>query len=429
MLGLMPMDRETVAHVPASPARPRKIWMFRLVAVGLGCVVACVFLETAVRMSLAVRPDDLEALRRFEHAKRTSRELKMIHFVRLSPDPRMIYEMVPNIEGTFHGAPLRTNSAGFADRERIRIKPAGTYRLAVIGDSIAFGWGVAPEDRYSDVLEKFLNDTTSATRYEVLNFGVPGYNTVMEAALLESRALAYEPDAIILGYCADNDTSLPNFVRKPRDLYTLSHSYLWEIVRSRSVTPARLRLEGGVEYSDPANVPPEYSFLVGWDNARRAFQRIADIAKRRKIPVVFLRDYYYLEPYRDHVTTRVQDIGEPADALARELGFVVVRPVEALVRFLDEQGFHSFALSVDPDHGDAHPNPVRHALLARELYRALVEHEILPDASARRTRLSSDLNRWNAIIERAMAKSKIPEKYRQAKNNTLEEALHRASRP
>ncbi|MCX7625270.1 MAG: SGNH/GDSL hydrolase family protein [Candidatus Sumerlaeaceae bacterium] len=390
----------------------KKEWLFRIGALGLGVAIACIALEVCVRLLLAARPDDIEALKRFEHARRTSGELKMIHFVRLSSNPRMVYELVPNVSGTFHNAPLRTNSAGFADRERIKEKPAGVFRLAVIGDSIAFGWGVDPSDRYSDVLERFLNDTaTSRTRYEVLNFGIPGYNTVMEAALLKERVLAYHPDALVLGYCADNDTSLPNFIRRPRQLFTLSHSYLWEILRNRSLKPARLALEGAVEYSDPSNVPPEYHFLIGWENAKRALEEIAGVCAKEQKPVLFLRDYYYLEPYRGETSATVTDIGQEAENFAREIGFIVVNPLASLLSFVEKQQLHSFALSVAPDKGDAHPNALRHALLARELYRTLVSRQILPDAAERLTNMPRHEEMWDTWIKKALEKSNIPEKY------------------
>jgi lysophospholipase L1-like esterase len=380
-------------------------------AVGLGVTFALVILELTVRLVLASRPDDIEALRRFEHAKRTSGDLKMIHFVRLSSNPRMIYEMVPNVSGTFHDAPLRTNSAGFADRERTLKKPTGVFRIAVIGDSIAFGWGVAPEDRYSNLLEKFLNDTgTSHPTYEVLNFGITGYNTVMEAALLRDRVLAYEPDMLVLSYC-DNDTSLPNFIRKPRDLLTLRHSYLWDILRERSVKSARTALEGAVEYCDPNVIPAEYNFLVGWENARKAFQDIAQVTKSKNIAVVFIPYYYYLEPYRAASQAPPKDSLSIGSDIAKQVGFVVTNPKEAVLKFLNTHRLHSFALWVKPP-DDAHPNKISHAIMARELYRAMVEHKILPDSASRAAQLPQHLALWDKIIEDALVHTKIAPEYK-----------------
>ena len=405
-------------ETPAEANSGKRALLFRVAALALGLVLSFLCLELLVRITLAARPNDIEALRRFEHVKRTGGELKMIHFVRLSPNPRIVYEMLPNIEGTFHGATLRTNSAGFADKERQPVKSKGTYRIAVIGDSIAFGWGVNPDDRYSNLLEDFLNETsTSGVIFEVLNFGVPGYNTVMETELLKEKVLAYQPDALILGYCADNDTSLPNFISKPRPLYTVTHSYLWDILKSRSFGPVRLALEGAVEYSDPSIIPEEYRALVGWDNAKRALEEMAEIARKRSMPIAFLRDYYFLEPYREKGTSEPLDIGREATEFAAKCGFIVVNPLAEMIRWLDKYHMHSFALSVDPEKGDAHPNPFRHAILAKSLYLALVENKALPDWSTRRMRLLDDTKRWDDKIAVAASKSKIAEKYR---NNTTE---------
>jgi lysophospholipase L1-like esterase len=395
----------------AGPLSPKYIWLFRLAAIALGVTCALMLLEISVRLILARRPNDIEALRRLEEVMRTQGELKLKHFVRMSHNPKMVYEMVPNVSGTFHDAPLRTNSAGFADRERTLKKSDGVFRIAVIGDSIAFGWGVAPEDRYSNLLEKFLNDTgTSHPTYEVLNFGIPGYNTVMEAALLRDRVLAYEPDALVLGYC-DNDTSLPNFIRKPRDLLTLRHSYLWDILRERSVKSARTALEGAVQYSDYTNIPDEYKCLIGWENARKAFDNIAKATKERKIKVLHLPYYYDFESYRYLPLPPRNDNCDIANAIAQQLGFVIVNPLQAAIQFLSRHRLHAYALWVKPPE-DAHPNKILHAIMARELYRAMVEHNILPDSASRAAQLPQHLAFWDKIIEDALVHTQIAPEYK-----------------
>ena len=59
-------------------------------------------------------------------------------------------------------------------------KPAGTFRIAVLGSSIDMGWGVKHQDTYINQLESWLNSHSarlglvSPRRFEVLNFGVAG---------------------------------------------------------------------------------------------------------------------------------------------------------------------------------------------------------------------------------------------------------------
>jgi hypothetical protein len=409
----MTEEKAQAEELPRTRTTGRRIWMFRMTAILLALVFSFVMIEVAARMILAIRPNDIEALRRFDHAKRAGGDLKLIHFVRISDNPRLVYEMIPEIEGFFHNVPVKINSAGFADRERTVAKPAGTFRIAAIGDSILFGWGAVPDSRYTDVLERFLNDTaTTPARFEVLNFGVPGYNTVMEAELLRRRVLSYGPDAVVLGYCADNDTSLPNFVSKPRPLFTLTHSYALDLLRTQGVASARMALEGGVQYSDPGFIPPEYRFLVGWDKAAVAMREIRDMAVGRKIPVVYLRDYYNVEPFRDGGSSPVPDPGADADGLATELGFVPAAPVGEMVRFLDANGYHSYALCVDPDKGDAHPNAIRHALLAKSLYDVLLAKRLLPDSEERFGEKEEIEERWRHLIDGIHKAARIPENYR-----------------
>ncbi len=90
------------------------------------------------------------------------------------------------------------NSAGLRDRERSLAKPAGSRRVAVLGDSFMWGYGVENGEMFSSRLEHLLADT------EVLNFGANGYSTVQELVRLEADALAYAPDVAIVSFCSND---------------------------------------------------------------------------------------------------------------------------------------------------------------------------------------------------------------------------------
>lgn len=94
-------------------------------------------------------------------------------------------------------ANIRTNSAGYREREFARPKPPGVYRIAFLGDSFTFGQGIREEDRLSNQLERELNKRTSGI--EVLNFGNPGHNTADEVKVLKTDVLPdLEPDFVLL---------------------------------------------------------------------------------------------------------------------------------------------------------------------------------------------------------------------------------------
>ena len=119
--------------------------------------------------------------------------------VRLTPDPRIRYELVPNYVSPMRDVEI--NAEGMRNRPVEREKPAGTFRIACIGDSVAFGMGT-PRDHFSVQLEERLNGSSSsgAPAFEVLNFGVPGYNVEQVAATLEKRAAAFDPDLVVYLY-------------------------------------------------------------------------------------------------------------------------------------------------------------------------------------------------------------------------------------
>ncbi len=108
------------------------------------------------------------------------------------------YELIPDASAVVVGEPVNVNRLGFRDRERQLAKPAGTRRIVVIGDSHAFGTGVADEEIFTRLLEQNLTATGDAV--EVLNLGVGGYNTTQEVHLLEHRGLAFEPDLVLVLY-------------------------------------------------------------------------------------------------------------------------------------------------------------------------------------------------------------------------------------
>ena len=95
--------------------------------------------------------------------------------------------------------PYSINSMGFRDHEYGK-KPAGTFRVLMIGDSYTEGYGVKLEDSFIKVLEKELNDHDSSKKYEVVNGAIASYSPLLEYIFISQKALSVEPDVVVLVY-------------------------------------------------------------------------------------------------------------------------------------------------------------------------------------------------------------------------------------
>ena len=90
-----------------------------------------------------------------------------------------------------------TNAHGFRGPEFSLEKPAGAYRLALLGDSMLAANGVQIEQTWAYLLGTRL-ERLGDRRVEVLNLGVDGYRGWHITRLVETRLLDFGPDAVVL---------------------------------------------------------------------------------------------------------------------------------------------------------------------------------------------------------------------------------------
>lgn len=96
------------------------------------------------------------------------------------------------------------NSEGFRGKEFVLKKDKNSVRIIMLGDSITCGAFVKQGETFSEVLERRLNAESQvlspSTRYDIMNFGVGGYNIVSEVEVLKVYGLKYNPDIVVLNY-------------------------------------------------------------------------------------------------------------------------------------------------------------------------------------------------------------------------------------
>jgi len=132
------------------------------------------------------------------------------------PDPVLGYRHRPDQalwvsdEGGEFRAWFTTNPQGDPDRKRSLEKGGGVYRIAVVGDSMVEAAQVAREERFTELLERSLSET-SGLPVEVLNFGASGYSTAQEWLYYREHVRSFRPDLVLLFFLPGNDIKNNSF--------------------------------------------------------------------------------------------------------------------------------------------------------------------------------------------------------------------------
>jgi hypothetical protein len=103
---------------------------------------------------------------------------------------------------------VHTNGLGLRGAPADAKKPRGTYRILVLGDSFAFGFGVEDAETFAAVLARTLAPPAGFERVEVLNAGVAGWSADQYLLFLETRALAWQPDLVLLAETENDPADL-----------------------------------------------------------------------------------------------------------------------------------------------------------------------------------------------------------------------------
>lgn len=125
-----------------------------------------------------------------------------------SHDTHTVYELRPNFHGLYAGVPISINASGFRGAEPDAVNTRQTFRVAVVGDSVAFGQGVHDDETLAAQIKKKL-EAKQDRGVEVTNLGVPAYNTCQEYWRFKDRGLSLKPQVVVLVYVS-NDTDPPS---------------------------------------------------------------------------------------------------------------------------------------------------------------------------------------------------------------------------
>lgn len=280
------------------------------------------------------RPDGWVDIRKTEAARDTDNYLQ--------------YELRPSVRIIYKGAPFQTNRWGMRDKHYAMEKPERAYRIALIGDSRAMGYGVADPELFEGLLEERLNEEIASAfdDFEILNFGVADYKPIQRLIVLEEKALAFKPDAII--YTAHfDDFELRHLAEAVKRDIGIPYRELGEIVAKSGAAPSmnmseiRRRLDA---YED------EVMDFV--------YQRMAAIERETSVPIIWV----YLPSVKEYTAEETAQCLKLA-AMAQKAGFISVD----LSGMFESEDLSALWVA----EWDYHPNARGNRLIADRLFEKL----------------------------------------------------------
>jgi hypothetical protein len=202
---------------------PKPTWKGAVLAILLGSVGIGLFSEAVLRFIVP----------RFDRFTASDR---VVLFPRYVQDVRYgdyrIRQNVPNsryfhtsVDGSWE---FRINAQGFrADRDFAIEKPAGTVRIATLGDSMTAGYEARQEHIYPAIIERYLQ--RQGIHAEVLNAGVSGFSTAEELVVLEHYLLQFHLDFVVLAFFQndyDDNVKTGLFALENGEIVATSHSHV-----------------------------------------------------------------------------------------------------------------------------------------------------------------------------------------------------------
>ena len=257
--------------------------LFRCLAVAFSLILVLCVAEIVLRVSRAA-----ESRRLLEEDPARSGQRALY---RRSEDPELIYELIPNAVAKRHGVDVVVNSSGFRDHEFP--DSAGGPRIVVLGDSVAWGWGVSMRRAFPQLIEETLDRSSSNSGEQpvVYNLAVEGYSTRQEMRVLETRGLGFDPDLIVVAYVLNDPDERVGVTHLPADggiAARFASGPTSEVVAWLRGAGTRLRERLGAT-GDSSRLPHDYHQQVhalGRERIRAHLRRLGELSRIHDVPVL-----------------------------------------------------------------------------------------------------------------------------------------------
>lgn len=125
----------------------------------------------------------------------------------VQPDPVVGWSYVPGAryleksEGYSAGT---LNGHGLRDLEHAYAKPAGVFRILILGDSFSEAFQLPIEQSYPRILEQLLSALPGAPAVELIVLARSGMGTAQQRRWFQTEGRRYQPDLVLLQTCIND---------------------------------------------------------------------------------------------------------------------------------------------------------------------------------------------------------------------------------
>jgi len=296
-------------------------------------------------------------------------------------DPLLLWRLKPNLDHAYWDfTTVSTNAQSFRADYPIGAKPAGTFRIVCLGDSVTFGYRVPPvwPERPNDynpewqpfpvLLEKELRKANPNRSIEVFPMAVPGYTSHQGLAWLRRDIDYLKPDVVIASF-GWNDASASDVPdREAIDTRWWPVAIRWLIDHSQAFAHATRWLRSRNQVKPVARYPVP---RVSQQEYVANFNAIVGLAKDHGAGAIVIG-----APYRDSKTNPPE-----AQLMTQYRASLKSAMQQSQTPYLEILELTEAAGSVNEGFfGELiHPNHMGHRLMASELLKLMGQRHLVAE--------------------------------------------------
>ena len=338
--------------------------LFIIISLFLGIGVALVILESFLRL-------DQKFGYNYGLCKFKNEKLKMLdkdNFQYTRPSALLGYEIIPN---STDGLPVASNSYGLIGREYKLNKDKNTFRILLLGDSIAW------QDWSRQSLEEKLNSDillNAKYKFEIWNAGCPSYDVRRYYLYLKHKGLNYKPNMVII-FLFMNDFELNTSVYYKNQAgateyyfpiseiskkicvnpFLMKHAYLYRfiILRLDSYLLSKKKI-GGMGLIE--------------ENGRYYLKMIKEMCENNKIPLLAVI-FPYLKPLNEYTSYEFDEY----KTILKVIKDLKINHL-SLYEYLCKENWYSLR---ERKEDEIHPNVQTHRFIGKLIYDYLLNSDCI----------------------------------------------------